>query len=285
MNEIYGAVIGDIAGSIYEVIEVEQYKKALKIPKKQRMLIMNSSTSIFNKNCEITDDTILTCAIANAILTGEEYSKSLKTFGLNEIDLGVDKYGRSRFGGNFVKWCQGEEINSYGNGCAMRVSAIGLAFDSLEKTLIEAEKSTVCSHNFPECIKLTKAVAGAIYLARNKKSRKEIKKFCENEIGHEIKFNLNYLRENYIFTSKAEFSIPQALFCFFVSNSFEDCLRKSISIGGDSDTICAIACSIAAAYYGIPENILNEAKRFIPKKYLDILEKFNKCYGLKYQKI
>ena len=280
MNEIYGAVIGDIAGSKYETIEVEQYKKGLKVPKKQRMQIMNLSTPIFDKdNDEITDDTILTCAIADAIMNNKDYSTTLKEFGLSELDRGVDKYGRNRFGGNFVKWCQGEDINSYGNGCAMRVSAVGLAFDSLEKTLVEAEKTAVCSHNFPECIKLTRAVAGAIYLAKNKKNKKEIKSFCEKEIGSKIKYSLNDLRNNYIFTAKAEFSVPQAIYCFLVSTSFEDCLRKSISIGGDSDTICAIACSIAAAYYGIPQNILTEAKKYIPKKYSDILEEFNKIYG------
>lgn len=281
MNEIYGAVIGDIAGSIYETIEVMAYKKALKIPKKDRMLIMSKSTPIFTEENEITDDTVLTCAIANAILNNDEYANSLKKFGLEEIDLGVEKYGRSRFGGNFVKWCKGEDLNSFGNGCAMRVSAIGLAFDSLEKTLIEAEKSAVPTHNYEECIKLTRAVAGAIYLARNKSSKSKIKNFCENEIGYKIKFNLNYLRNNYIFTSKAELSIPQAIFCFLVSNSFEDCLRKSISIGGDSDTICAIACSIASAYYGIDENILKETKKYIPKKYIDLLEKFNSKFGVK----
>ena len=281
MNEIYGAVIGDIAGSKYEVIEVEKFKKAFKVSKDQRMLIMSQTTPIFDKDCEITDDTILTCAITNAILKNEKYDKNLREFGLNEINLGVDKYGRSRFGGNFVKWCQGENVNSFGNGCAMRVSAVGLAFDSLEKTLIEAEKTAVCSHNFTECIKLTKAVAGAIYLARNGKSKKEIKEFCENEINQKIQFNIDDLRDNYIFSAKAELSVPQALFCFFASNSFEDCLRKSISIGGDSDTICAISCSIAGAFYAIPKQILTKAKKYIPKKYLDILETFNQKYVMK----
>ena len=281
MNEIYGAIIGDVVGSTYETDEMNAHKKAMIVPFSQRIKVMKCDLlSLFKDGCEITDDSILTVAVANAILTNMGYEENLKKFGLDEIDYGVDKYGRSRFGKNFTSWIKGEsDQHSYGNGCAMRVSPVGLAFDTLQETLIQAEKSAKPTHDMPDCIKLTRATAGAIFLARNGKTKKEIKKFVEQEIGFELNFNINDLRHHYIFSAKAINSIPQALFCFLKSKSFEDCLKLTISIGGDADTTAAISCAIAAAFYGIPQTFLNEVKKYLPKKYLQICEKFNQKYG------
>ena len=120
---------------------------------------------------------------------------------------------------------------------------------------------------------MSRAVAGAIFLARNGKNKKEIANFLQGELGELPKFNIQFLQRNYIFTSKAINSVPQALYCFLKSTSFENCARLTVSIGGDTDTTAAIACSIAGAYYGIPNQILFEAKKFIPNEYLEILEK------------
>lgn len=279
MNEIFGAVIGDIIGSTYEVIEANALMHGLKVPYGQRIKILNPNTPLFDKESQITDDTFLTCAIAKAILYGGDYEKYLKYFGKMEINKGLEKFGRSRFGSGFEKWCTGESDKpSFGNGCAMRVSPIGLAFDSLEKTLLEAEKSAKPTHNLEESIKLTRAVAGSIYLARTKATKAQIAKFIENEIGYPLKFDIKYLQRNYIFTSKAKNSIPQALYCFLVSKNFEHCARLSVSIGGDTDTIAAIACSVAGAYYGVPDEILTQAKKYISKEYLSILKEFNQKF-------
>ena len=282
MNEIFGAVVGDIAGSTYEAIEATSKKSGYKIPTKNRAKILKKSTLLFPAGSEITDDTILTCAIANAIINKTDYAENLRQFGQRAIDNYVKHNLFDRFGKQFTKWCtENEQIASYGNGCAMRVSACALAFNNLEKVLVEAQKTCEVTHNLPECIALTRATAGAIFLAKDKKSKQEIQNFIETEIGHKLDYNIKYLRENYIFTSNAVNSIPQALFCFLKSKNFEHCLRLSLSIGGDSDTICAIACSIAGTYYGIPDKILNKAKEFIPEEYLDVLEKFNEIYGVK----
>ena len=281
MNEIFGAVIGDIAGSTYEAVEATTMKSGFKVPAKNRIKLLKKSTPLFPDGSEITDDTILTCAIADAILNNKDYADTMKQIGKKAIDNYVKHNLFDRFGKQFTKWCtENEPIASYGNGCAMRVSACALAFDNLEKVLIEAQKTCEITHNLPECITLTRATAGAIFLAKEKKSKVEIQNFIESEIGHRLNYNFKYLRENYIFTAKAINSVPQALFCFLKSKNFEHCLKLALSVGGDTDTICAIACSVAGAYYEIPEKILNKAKEFIPEEYLTILEKFNEKYGV-----
>lgn len=273
---IYGAVIGDIVGSIYEVNEIKKIKSG--VPKIERQKILNTNTPLFSSDSSFTDDSILTCAIANACLTDGNYEKQIRYYGNKEKDLGLDIYGRSKFGPGFLKWLDGGENNSWGNGCAMRISPVGYAFNSLEETLDESEKATTCSHNNIESINCAKAVAGSIFLARNNATKEEIKDFCLQFLDN-LDFDLDDLQENYRFSSRAINSVPQAIFCFINSDSFEDCLRKSISIGGDSDTIASISCGIAGAFYEIPDNIISKAREYISDEYLEILDNFNSQYN------
>lgn len=273
MANFYGAIIGDVAGSYYEVLEIEQ-KRCYD----DRIKVMKKELSLFNNESSLTDDSILTLAIANAILNGKSYEGQLREFGKSERNLGLDKYGRSKFGPGFLKWLDDPNYNqSKGNGCAMRISA-GYAFDSLEKTLKEAEKATICSHNTKEAISSARAVAGAIYLARNGGMPEKIRDFAEKELGVKLNFDIEDLRNNYKFSGLAEKSVPQAIYCFLQSNDFEDCLRKSLSIGGDSDTICAISCGIAGAFFDIPDSLVNGVKSYISKDYLKIIDDFNSRY-------
>ena len=274
-NSIYGAIIGDIAGSYLEVLEINAKQQKQKVSYPQRVKILNQQTPLFTKDCSITDDSVLTIAIADAIISNLSYESKLKEYGKKEISMGLDKYGRSRFGKCFCDWIYGNfNGDSYGNGCAMRISPVAYMYDSLETTLIEAERATVCSHNHPDSIKCARATCAAIFLARHGASKNEIKQFVEKELDFKLDFDLEYLRNNYVFTSKAMGSVPQAIYCFLVSNSFEDTLRNTLSIGGDVDTTAAISCGIASAYYEIPQNILTEAKKFIPKEYDLVLQKF-----------
>jgi ADP-ribosylglycohydrolase len=276
MSDIYGAIIGDVAGSFLEVLEIEDKKNKI-INLERRKSILSQDYELFSNMSSFTDDSILTCAVANAILTDGDYSKSIKEFGEKEKNLGVDIYGRSKFGDGFIRWLTGGDSHSWGNGCAMRISPVGYAFDTLEETLIQAEKSIVCTHDHNDTIASGKAVAGAIYLARTGADKEKIESFVRGYIPN-LDFNLEELQETYNFKVKAINSVPQAIACFLNGNDFEDVLRKSISIGGDSDTIASIACGIAGAYYDIPEDIKASANKYITDEYRKILDDFNERF-------
>ncbi len=275
MADIYGAIIGDIVGSWYEVLEMDWFKSKT-VDVNRRRSFLDRKVPLFNDKSSFTDDSILTCAVANALLIDGDYERHIRDFGMKEKDLGVDKYGRSKFGNGFISWLLDKgEYKSFGNGCAMRISPVGYAFDSLEETLAEAEKSIICSHGGGDTIACGKAVAGSVFMARNGYSKEQIQSFCEHMIGKDLNFDLVKLQESYSFKVKAIDSVPQAIACFLQGEDFEDVLRKSISIGGDSDTIASIACGIAGAYYPIPSSIKYNAIKYITNEYRNILDNFN----------
>lgn len=281
-----GAIIGDIVGSIYEVEEVQAIKTSpdKKRSYEERTTILNPSTPLFSSECSYTDDTILTSAIAESLMSKCEFEKYLREYGIEEIELGKDTYGRSRFGKGFVSWLKKEKSgDSYGNGASMRVSPIALFYDDLDIILEKAKQATIPSHNNEEAIIGAQAVSTAIYLAKNNYSKDEIKKELIRRFNYNLDYNLSDLQHNYRFSSRTSESIPQALYCFLESTSFEDCLRKSISIGGDTDTIAAISCSIAESFYGIPEDIKEKALSYLPNKYKKIINKFYSVLFLKKQ--
>lgn len=270
-----GAIIGDIIGSYYEVLEVRYLKKYHQPrPYNERMKIMDSTTELFNDKCSCTDDSILTCAIANAVLDrNSNYEKYLREYGLRELDFGNDKYNRGRFGKGFVEWLQDSyQGNSYGNGSAMRISAIGY-FDTLEDVKKESYLATIPSHNHEESILAAESVAVSIFLLRNGITKEELKDYIKKNY-YSLDYDLEDLRHNYTFSSKGSNSVPQALFVFLESDSFEDAIRKAISIGGDSDTIAAIVGSLSEAYYGIDEKLYEQAKPFIKDYMKPVINSF-----------
>lgn len=273
---MYGAIIGDVAGSYYEVLEILEHKNKKIRTYEERIKIMDNNIPLFNDKCSCTDDSILTVAIADAILNNASYEEKLKEYGKREINLGKDIYGRSRFGKGFINWLEGNyEGNSYGNGCAMRISPVGYLFDDIDKIKDESLKATIPSHNHIDSIKASQAIATSIYLLRNGISKEQLKKYIQDNY-YKLDFNLDNLRYNYTFTSKAIDSIPQAIYCFLESSSFEDSIRKAISIGGDTDTIACITGSLAEAYYGIPVELINEVKIYIKDYMKPIINKFYK---------
>lgn len=270
-----GAIIGDVAGSYYEVLEIQHYKK-YHSPRayEERIKIMDSNTPLFSDNSSVTDDSILTCAVADAIMSNLPYEDKLREYGLREISLGKDMYGRSRFGSGFVSWLNGNyKGDSYGNGCAMRISPVGFLFDDITTIKEESYKATIPSHNHEESIKCSEAVAISIYLLKSGISKENLKEFLETNY-FPLSYNLVTLRHSYTFTSKAINSVPQAIFCFLESKDFEDAIRLSISIGGDSDTIATITGSLAEAYYGIPKDIIKSVKPSIREYMIPIIDKF-----------
>jgi len=271
-----GAIIGDIIGSIYEVNEIKNIKNN-KIDYENRINILDEKTPLFSKNVSYTDDTVLTCAVANALLTDKNYYKNLKEFGIKEVKLGLDKYGRNRFGKGFCEWLKGDYIgDSYGNGCAMRISPIANYYDSIYEIIGHTIKATYPSHNSKESYLSSIAVSMSIYLAKNKLPKNYIKKTIEELLGFNLNYNLEDLQKNYKFTSRAINSVPQAIFCFLESNNFTDAIRKAISIGGDSDTIAAITGSIAEVYYGIDKELIEEVEKYLPEYIINIVNKFYK---------
>ena len=268
-----GAIIGDVAGSYIEVLEIYDRSKGHR-SYEDRIRILDKNTPLFTKECSCTDDSILTMAIYDAIVNGDcNYEKYLREYGLREVNEGLDIYGRSRFGSGFVKWLEGDfQGESYGNGAAMRISAVGYLFDSLDEVKKQARLATIPSHNHEEAIKGAEAVATAIYLLRTGCSKDIVYKYItDNYYG--LNYDLEDLQRNNVFSSKSSVAVPQALFVFFESNGFEDSKRKALSIGGDSDTIACIVGSISEAYYGVDKKLEEEVKPFMKDYMVDLLSK------------
>lgn len=267
-----GAIIGDVVGSYYEVLEVKEIKNGHR-SYEERIKILDQNTPLFTENSSVTDDSILTFAIYKAIKENKPYEEMLKYYAKKEIDLGKDMYGRSRFGKGFVEWVNGNtQGTSYGNGASMRISPVGYLFDTLEEVKQETYKATIPSHNHEESILCAEAVSTSIFLLRNGISKEELKEYIEKNY-FKLDYDLEDLRRNYKFSSKSINSVPQAIFAFLESNSFEETIRNAISIGGDTDTIACIAGSLAESYYGIPEELLEQVKPYLKDYMKELLDK------------
>ncbi len=190
-----GAIAGDFVGSDYEFHPIK-----------------STDFPLYSANSTCTDDTILTIAVADCILNTKEYDPTLKEYGRN--------YPYGGYGGMFLRWLSSdsyEPYNSYGNGSAMRVSPVGFAYDSLERTLEEAKKSAEVTHNHPEGIKGAQAVASAVYLARNGKSKGDIQEYVENTFNYDLHQTLDEIRPYYRFDETCQGSVPQSLIAFLES--------------------------------------------------------------------
>ena len=251
-----GAITGDIVGSIYEFSFDCNRIKTTDFP-------------LFQESCEFTDDTVLTCAVADAILTGASYREKLQEY--------YHYYPHASYGGNFSHWARfnrKEPYNSFGNGSAMRVSPVGYAFNDLETVLSEAKRSAEVSHNHPEGIKGAQATAAAIYLARTGKTKDEIKDYIESNFKYDLSFTLDEIRPDYSFSEICQTTVPQSIVAFLESNDFEHAIRLAISLGGDADTLACITGGIAEAFYGVPNNIKNIVYQFLDKRLERIVNKF-----------
>jgi len=246
---MYGAIIGDIAGSRFE------WK--------------NSKTKefeLFHEDCTFTDDSVMTIAVAKALHESEkkqftDLEKQLD-FWMHQIGL---RYPYCGFGGRFFEWIMSdnaEPYNSFGNGSGMRTSECAWIAESLKEALSLAERCAAVTHNHPEGIKGAKAITASIFLARSRKNKEEIRDYIGKNF-YDLNFRLDEIRPSYRFDVSCQGSVPQAIEAFLEAESFEDCIRNAISIGGDSDTIAAMAGSIGEAYYGIDENLKNKADSYL----------------------
>ncbi|MBO2515993.1 MAG: hypothetical protein CW338_01775, partial [Clostridiales bacterium] len=235
-----------------------------------------------NDACGLTDDTVMTLAVADAILNCHGHMKKLP----DETIACMQKLGRrypdAGYGGSFFGWIYAPApvpYNSWGNGSAMRVSPCGWAADTLDRALKLAECTAKVTHNHPEGIRGAKATAAAVYLARTGKSIDEIRRYI-NENFYRLDFTIDEIRDDYEFDVSCQGSVPQAIEAFLESVSFEDAIRTAVSVGGDSDTIAAITGGIAEAYYGIPDSIRELALTYLDEFQLDILDSFEAVFGI-----
>jgi ADP-ribosylglycohydrolase len=251
-----GAIAGDVIGSVYEGDNV-------KTP---------DFGPLFGRFSRPTDDSVLTCAVAEWILrgAGDDLPDRLKAW--------FRQFPYAGYGGTFAKWATSSTrspYNSWGNGSAMRASPVGFAFATLDETLRQASRSAEVTHNHPEGIKGAQATAGAIFLARTGRSKSEIRAFVESQFGYELSRPLAEIRPGYCFDVSCQGSVPEAIVAFLESTGWEDAVRKAISLGGDSDTIACITGGIAAAHYGgVPPAIRAEVEVRLPPAMRAILAEF-----------
>ncbi|MDR3280097.1 MAG: ADP-ribosylglycohydrolase family protein [Synergistaceae bacterium] len=266
-----GAIIGDIIGSPYE-----------------RHNIKTVDFPLFSGRSRFTDDTVLTAALAEGLMDG--FGDEVKTEAC--VKSSMLKFGRrypkAGYGSHFKRWLlspDAETCDSFGNGAAMRVSPAGWIFSDLEATEKYAAISARVSHGHPEGIKGASSVAGAIFLARTAKDKAVIKKYVEGKYGYDLSRRIDDIRPVYAFDSSCQGSVPEAIIAFLESDGFEDTIRKAVSIGGDSDTIAAIAGSVAEAFWGIPEDIKHESLERLDTVILSVIERWEIfLYGLRRDK-
>ena len=261
-----GAIIGDIAGSRYE-----------------RVNHKSKEFELFDKKCRPTDDSVMSLAVAKAILACEGNYEELSANAIACMQELGRIYKDAGYGGSFYKWLFTENpqpYNSYGNGAGMRVGPCGFAAKTLEEAKELAAKVTRVSHDHPEGMKGAEAIAVAVFLAKSGKSKEEIRTFIE-ENYYKIEFTLDGIRKKYTFDVSCQGSVPVALEAFFEANDFEDAIRNAISVGGDSDTIAAMAGAVAEAFYGIPENVIRSAIPYLDRQEMEILCTFEKKFPSK----
>ncbi|MEX2680249.1 MAG: ADP-ribosylglycohydrolase family protein [Candidatus Sigynarchaeota archaeon] len=253
-----GAIAGDIAGSTWEYTPVKSI----------------DGFALFSPRSFFTDDTVLTVALADSILTGEPYVNKMKEY--------FRRYPDAGYGGTFAHWAASKDdapYNSWGNGSAMRVSPVGFAYDTLEEVLDQAKQSAAVTHNHPEGIKGAQATAACIFLARRGKSKKQIQEYVETTFGYDLHRSLDVIRPTYRYDISCQGSVPESITCVLESNDFEHAIRLAISLGGDADTMACIAGGIAQAVYGgVPEKIKEEALRRLDDPLRNVVERFSQKF-------
>ncbi|MBO6305749.1 MAG: ADP-ribosylglycohydrolase family protein [Selenomonadaceae bacterium] len=258
-----GAIIGDIVGSRFEWHNHR-----------------SKEFDFLTYKCFPTDDSIMSLALAQAILESKSDNSDLSEKAVECMQRIGRKYPNCGYGGRFMDWMFSDApkpYNSFGNGAAMRVSAVGFAASSMEEAKTLSEKVTAVTHNHPEGLKGAEATVVALYMARSGKNILDIRDFI-NKNYYPMNFTLDGIRESYQFNETCQETVPQALMAFFESTGFEDAVRNAISIGGDSDTLAAITGGVAEAYYGIPASLRKHALTFLDEELLRILTDFENKY-------
>ncbi|MFP4163476.1 MAG: ADP-ribosylglycohydrolase family protein [Chitinispirillaceae bacterium] len=252
-----GSIAGDIIGSIYEFQPIK-----------------TKDFPLFDSQCRFTDDSVLTVAIADAILMGKSYLDSVRRMGRRYPDAG--------YGGSFTRWLHSTDdkpYNSWGNGSAMRVSPVGFAFTTEMEVLAQAKATAVITHSHPEGIKGAQAAALAVFLAAKGSSKESIRSRIAGLFGYDLDRTVDDIRPAYTFDVSCQGSVPQAIVAFLDSTCYEDAVRNAVSLGGDSDTLACITGAIAEAFYGgVPRFVRDKVENLLTSELWSVTEAFCRKY-------
>lgn len=258
-GSMIGAIAGDIIGSVYEAAPIK-----------------TTAFPLFGPGSRFTDDSVMSVAVAAAILDNRPYAETLRHYGRRYPDAG--------YGGNFHQWLFSSDpspYHSFGNGSAMRVSPVGYACDRIETVLAEAARSARCTHNHPEGIKGAQSVALAVFLARRGLDKATIRDEIERRFGYDLRRRLAQIRPHYRFEVSCQGSVPEAIICFLESADWESAVRNAVSLGGDSDTQACIAGGIAEAFYGpVPVTVREQVKAYLTEELWAVAARFHRRFVL-----
>ena len=256
-SPILGALLGDAIGSTHERAGAKRTDFALWSPRSRP-----------------TDDGVLTCATAEAILAGIPYDRAYRDW--------ARRYPHAGYGGAFKRWFASDAAGPYqswGNGSAMRASPVGVAMATADDVLREAERSAAVTHDHPEGIKGAQAAALAVFLARTRVPKEDIRRELAARFGYDMARTLDEIRPGYAFDVSCQGSVPEALLAFLESSSTEEAIRLAISLGGDADTQACIAGAAAAAWEGsVPEPLARELWKRLPDDMREVVEAFAERY-------
>ena len=259
---MYGAILGDMIGSPFEF---DMGDKTKDFP-------------LFSRRSAFTDDSVMTVAVAEALMDSEGKSGGkIKAALAASMRKWGRRYPHAGYGRRFIQWLFDDEMgpyNSYGNGSAMRVAAAGWLYGTMEETRRMARLTAEVTHDHPEGIKGAESVACAIFLARNGASKGEIKEYIVREFGYDLSRTCDEIRPGYCHVESCQKSVPESITAFLEGSGFEDAVRTAVSLGGDTDTIGCIAGSMAEAMYGVPENLKKECRARLPEDMLEVLRRF-----------
>lgn len=260
---MYGALLGDMIGAPYEF---DRGNKSKEFP-------------LFCENSRFTDDSVMTIAVAEALLDSRFLDDdSIRAALIKSMRKWGKKYPDAGYGRKFLCWLREKDPQPYGscgNGSAMRVSAAGWLFDTLEETREKARLTAEVTHDHPEGIKGAEATSGAIFLARTGRSKEEIRDYIVQEFGYDLSRTCDQIRPSYYHNESCQKTVPEAITAFLEGTDFEDVIRTAVSLGGDCDTLTCIAGSIAEAFYGVPAILKAECRRRLPEDMAYILGRFD----------
>lgn len=260
---MYGAILGDMIGAPYEF---DRGKKTKEFP-------------LFSSESQFTDDSVMTIAVAEALMDSVEKSDNeVKTALISSMQKWGHKYPNAGYGGMFLCWLEEKEpqpYGSFGNGSAMRASAAGWLYGTIEDTRKYARLTAEVTHNHPEGIKGAEATASAIFMGRTGSTKEEIKKFIIHEFNYNLSRTCDEIRPTYYHVETCQQTVPEAITAFLEGNDFEDVIRTAVSLGGDCDTLTCIAGGMAEAFYGVPDDMMIECRKRVPEDMLEVLERFN----------
>ena len=264
---MYGALLGDMIGAPYEF---DRSPKTKEFP-------------LFSQGTEFTDDSVMTVAVAEALMDAAgKPDDETKAALVSSMRKWGHKYPNAGYGGRFAMWLflydseeEAAPYGSYGNGSAMRVSAAGWLYNTIEETRRKARLTAEVTHNHPEGIKGAEATASAIFLARTGHSKDEIRDYITSQFGYDLSRTCDEIRPAYRHVESCQKTVPEAITAFLEGTDFEDVIRTAVSLGGDCDTLTCIAGSIAEAFYVIPYEMIRECRGRLQKDMLEVVDRFN----------